>query len=110
MIEDTLAKMEKAIRQAGSADPKHRKELIRLLEALKAELGALSSAHGEKAHSIAGFAEVAAYEAARHGRSVELIEIASEGLSASVADFETTHPQLTVVVNEICTLLAGLGI
>ena len=39
MIEETVAKIEQAIRRAGDADPKHKEELIRLLGQLKALLG-----------------------------------------------------------------------
>lgn len=110
MIDEIVAKLERAIEKAGQVDPRHKKELVELLGRLKTELRALGAAHDEKARSIAGFAEVAAYEAARRGRSEELVEISVEGLSASVADFETTHPKLTAVVNDICALLARIGI
>jgi len=110
MIEETVAKIEQAIRRAGEADPEHREELIHLLEQLKAEVRALPAAHIEKARSIAQFAEAAAHEAARKEKSAKLLELSREGLKESVAGFEVSHPSLTAVVNEICNLLAGMGI
>lgn len=110
MIEDTVARIEQAIRRAGGADPKHREELIRLLEQLKAEVHALPPAQSERAGSIAQFAEAATHEAARTEKSARLQELSREGLRASVADFEVSHPKLTAVVNDICNLLAGMGI
>jgi len=110
MIDDTMARIEQAIRRAGEADPEHRDELIRLLQQLQREVGQLPEAHGEKARSIAQFAEAAAHEAARRERSSRLLALSSDGLRESVAGFEVSHPRLTAVVNEICGLLAGLGI
>ena len=110
MIDETIAKIEQAIRRAGETDPEHSEELIRLLEQLKAEVYALPATHVEEARSIAQFAEAAAHEAARKGKSTKLQELSREGLKESVAGFEVSHPNLTAVVNKICNLLAGMGI
>jgi NADH:ubiquinone oxidoreductase subunit E len=110
MIEETVAKIEQAIQLAGEADPKRREELIHLLEQLKTEVGALPAAQIEKARSIAQFAEAAAHEAARKDKSAKLQELSREGLKESVVGFEASHPRLTAIVNEICNLLAGMGI
>lgn len=110
MIEETIAKIEAAIRRAGETDPHRREELIRLLEQLKTELRTLPSTQIERAQSIAQFAETAAHEAARKEGSPRLQELSQAGLRESVAEFEVSHPRLTSVVNEICNLLAGLGI
>jgi hypothetical protein len=110
MITETIARFEQAILRAGEADPKHRDELIRLLEQLKSEVRALPATHVEQARSIAQFAETAAHEAARKEKSAKLLELAREGLTESVADFEVSHPSLTAVVNQISNLLAGMGI
>jgi hypothetical protein len=110
MIDETVAKIEQAIRRAGEADPAHREELVRLLEKLKAEVRALPATQIERARSIAQFAESATHEAARMEKSAKLQELSREGLRESVAGFEVSHPRLTAVVNDICNLLAGLGI
>jgi|CXWL01.1.fsa_nt_gi hypothetical protein len=85
MIDKTLAKIEAAIKQAHGADPKNKKELIRLLEQLKSELG-------------------------RDKQSDDLLQSAQNGLRSAAVEFEATHPQLAAVVNEVCTLLASVGI
>lgn len=110
MIEETVAKIEQAILRAGDADPEHREELIHLLEQLKAEVRALPVAESEKARSIAQFAEAAAHEASRKEKSAKLQELSRAGLKESVAGIEVSHPHLTAVVNDICNLLAGMGI
>jgi MarR-like DNA-binding transcriptional regulator SgrR of sgrS sRNA len=110
MIEETVAKIEQAIRRAAEADPKHRDALIRLLEQLKLEVAALPSTQGEDARSIAHFAEAAAHEAARKERSDRTMEAARHGLEESVVGFEASHPELTAIVNQISNLLAGMGI
>ena len=84
--------------------------MIRLLQELKAEVGALPAAQIEKARSIAQFAEAAAHEAARKDQSAKLQELSRAGLRESVTGFEVSHPGLTAVVNDICNLLAGMGI
>ncbi len=110
MIEDTIGKIEQAIKTAGSADPEHRAELIRLLEELKAEIHDLPSAQEERAASIAHFAETAAHVASRRERSPRLLELSREGLKESAVGFETSHPRLSGIVNEICSLLSSIGI
>ncbi|OGR94449.1 MAG: hypothetical protein A2V88_11665 [Elusimicrobia bacterium RBG_16_66_12] len=110
MIEETIVKIEQAIHRAGEADPKHKAELIRLLEQLKSELRSLPPAQGEKARSIAHFAEAAAHEAARQDKSAKLLELSRGALKESVVGFEVSHPKLTSVVGKICDLLSAIGI
>ena len=110
MIKETIAKIEQAIRRAGEADPKHKAELIRLLEQLKSELRSVSAVQGERARSIAHFAEAAAHEAARLDKSPKLLEFSRGALKESVVGFEASHPQLTAVVGKLCDLLSAIGI
>ena len=110
MIEDTVKRLEQAILRAGETDPRHRDELIRLLEQLKGELRTLPAAHEERARSIAQFAEAATHEAARTEKATRLLELSQNGLKESAVGFEVSHPDLTRIVNEICNLLAGIGI
>lgn len=85
MIDETVVKIEAALKQARLADPKNKEELIRLLEQLKAELG-------------------------RGRESDDLLKSARESLQAAALEFEASHPQLAGVVNEVCILLASVGI
>ena len=110
MIEETVKRLEQAIRRAGETDPRQAEELIKLLEQLKAEVRTLPQAYAEEARSIAHFAEAATHEAARAEKSKTLLEISRSGLKESVAGFEVSHPRLTHVVNQICNLLANMGI
>ena len=107
---DTLKKIEEAIRRFDAIDGLERAELLGLLEALKAEVGRLSATHAEHAHSIAGFAQVAAHEAAREQKSPHLLKHSVDGLSLSVKGFEASHPRLVEIVNELCVMLAQIGV
>lgn len=110
MIKNTVEKIEVSIKKIKKLDHKKKAELVRLLGKLKTEVEALSKTHGEQAESIAGFAELAAHETARKDREEDLRQHSVEGLSLSVKGFETSHPKLTSLVNDICNLLAGIGI
>ena len=110
MIEDTLAKIESAIRKIEAADKGKKSELVRLLGELKKEVRELEGAAQEGAGSVAGFADAAAYEAMRRVPSPKLTRMALDALTASAKEFETSHPALTRVVNELCRELASLGI
>ena len=85
MINETVAKIEAALKQARLADPKNKKELIRLLEQLKAELG-------------------------RERESDDLLKSVRDRLQAAALEFEASHPQLAAVVNDVCVILASVGI
>ena len=110
MIQDTVSRVEAAIKRLGTKDKKTRSELIALLGKLKEEIAILEEAHGEHAASIVGFAEAAAHEATRRERSPELLRLSSAGLSWSVKGFETSHPRLVEAADNICRFLSALGI
>ena len=110
MIKDTIKKIEASIKKTGSINPKKKTEMIKLLSTLKSEIEALSKTHDEHAQSIAGFAEIASHEATRQEKESHLVTLSLEGLSSSVKGFESSHPQLVETVNEICRLLASIGI
>ncbi|MFA6316074.1 MAG: DUF4404 family protein [Elusimicrobiota bacterium] len=110
MLEETLRRIEAATKSIEAGDLAKRAELLGLLKTLKAEIEELSRTHGEQAHSIAGYAALAAHEAARKKKAEDLLEHSVEGLSISVQGFEASHPKLVETVNSICTMLAGVGI
>ena len=109
MIQDTLKKIEDLVRTAPQASPETKQELIRLVGELSSELSTLERTHQQDAHSIAGFAEAAARQATSE-RPPRPDEDARAGLTASVREFETTHPRLTGLVRAIADALAGVGI
>ena len=110
MLEDTVKKMEDAIRKIDSLKGREKTDLLSLLSALKTEVGRLSETDQEQAHSIASLAEMAAHELTRQDKSPALLKHSVEGLALSSKGFEASHPKLVGIVNEICTMLARIGI
>ena len=53
---------------------------------------------------------MAAHEATRQDKSPALMKHSVEGLALSAEGFEASHPKLVGIVNEICTMLARIGI
>lgn len=94
MIEDTIAKIEARLRTAESLPRAERLELEQLLAQLRIEARTLptlptldiSTARDDDAQT------------------------ALDRLQESLAEFETTHPQLVGTVNRISTILANMGI
>ena len=110
MLNDTLSKIEQRLSQAENLKPENRAALEELLATLRSEIEAVSSESDEKADSIAGFTESSAREALRAKQDQDLLDLSLDGLRKSVRDFETSHPELTRVVNAICHQLSNLGI
>lgn len=110
MINETIAKIEDRLKNAGALTPEQRADLLKLLATLKSEVGGLSQTEPERAQSIAGFTDVSTHEATRHEPNPELVNLSLKGLSRSVEGFEASHPKLVQAVNAICTTLSNLGI
>lgn len=110
MINDTLGKLEAAIARAGAMKGDDKAELVSLLRKLKDEVAALGPEQADKAGSLANFAQAAAHETARENGDKRLKTISIEGLSQSVRSLEASHPVLTETVDEICRILAQMGI
>lgn len=110
MLNETLAALETSIHQARSLTDENKAELLCLLTTLKTEMVALAETHAEHAESIAGFTAVSTHEVVRQPRNPHLVELALQGLSSSVEELETSHPQLVRVVNSLCALLSNIGI
>jgi septal ring factor EnvC (AmiA/AmiB activator) len=85
MIKETVDKIEAAIRELESTNPKNKAELIALLEKLKAEVKS-------------------------DRRKKDVLDEAEESLHTAALEFEAEHPKLAAVVNEVTTLLASIGI
>jgi len=110
VIKETLSKIESAISKIQAGDGKEKAELISLLSKLKAELSALPESRIDDARSIAHFTETAAHEATRANKSLERKNLSISGIAYSVKGFEASHPQLVEITNEICMILARMGI
>jgi hypothetical protein len=110
MIGETIRRIRNRIAGADSLDDSRKDELLRLLGELEHEVGALAETQAEDAENIAGFVHISAREAIRKPGNPELLDIARQGLSLSIREFETSHPKLVETVNGISTMLANLGI
>ena len=110
MINETLLKIESAIVRIQAADGKEKTELVALLRKLKAELAALPESRLDDARSIAHFTETAAHEVTRANKSLERKNLSISGIAYSVKGFEVSHPSLVEIANEICLMLARVGI
>ena len=110
MLQDTLSKLESQLKTTGALPGDQRGELLELIQKLKGEIAELSKTHEEQARSITGYTEMSTHEATRTEKNPELLDHSLKGLSASVAEFEKSHPKLVDVVNRISTTLSNMGI
>ena len=110
MINDTLSKIESAIAKVQAGKSSDKAELVALLNKLKSELAALPASKLDDARSVGYFTEAAAHEVTRENSSVQLKNLSISGISYAVKGFEVSHPELVSVVNEICMILARMGI
>jgi hypothetical protein len=110
MIENTMKEIRARIQQKTPMTNEMQAELLGLLARLESEITKLSTTHSEHAESIAGFIERSTHEATRRKKHPELLKLSLAGLKESVKDFEASHPLLTADINNICTILANMGI
>ncbi|HVV02308.1 MAG TPA: DUF4404 family protein [Verrucomicrobiae bacterium] len=110
MIKNTIEEIESRIRSSESIKEERRRDLLKLLEELKAEVARLPATQEDRARSIAGFTGVSTHEATRAEKNPELLNLSLKGLTSSVEGFESSHPGLVQVVNAIGTALSNLGI
>jgi hypothetical protein len=110
MIQKTIENIEAKIRKSGPVSNESRAELLRLLAKLKTEIEELSKTHPEQAESITSFAQASAHEATRKEKNPDLLKLSLDGLSVSVKELETSHPDLLRLVNAVSQALANMGI
>ncbi len=110
MIKDTLKKIKTKIQRESSVADEKKYELLSLLSTLESEITKLSKTDSEHAESITGFIERSTHEVTRRKKNPELLKLSLAGLTESVKGFEVSHPLMVVNVNNICTLLANIGI
>jgi hypothetical protein len=110
MLQDTIRMIEERIEGSSSLSGENRAALKELLATLQREVEQLASTHGEQARSITAFTDTSFYEATRKSPNPKLMELSRQGLSASVEEFESSHPKLVTLVNRICTILSNLGV
>ncbi|HME41758.1 MAG TPA: DUF4404 family protein [Syntrophorhabdales bacterium] len=110
MLQKTIENIEAKVRENSSVTDESKAELLSLLAMLKAEVGELSKTHPEQAESITSFAQASAHEATRKEKNPDLLRLSLDGLSASVKELETSHPDLLRIVNGVSQVLANMGI
>lgn len=110
MIDETIKQIEARIQNADALPPERRRELLELLTKLKSETGELAKTHNEQAESIVAFTQLSTREATRTEQDPQLLNLSTEGLRKSVAEFESSHPKLAQIVNTISTTLSNSGI
>ena len=110
MIEDRIQRIEARLQESGSIPEETKAELLKLLAALRQEVGTLDRSHEEDARSIERFVDASAHEVTRAEKRPKLVDAALNGLTASVEEFEASHPKLAEVVNQIAVRLSNMGI
>ncbi|MGA7159724.1 MAG: DUF4404 family protein [Bacteroidota bacterium] len=110
MIKSTMKKIKTKIQQDSSVNKGTKTELLSLLSMLESEIAKISKVDSEHAESITGFIERSAHEVTRRKKNPELLKLSLAGLTESVKGFEASHPLLVKNVNNICTVLANMGI
>ena len=110
MIDERIQRIEARLKESANIPEANRAELLKLLAALKEEVGTLARSHEEDARSIAQFMDASAHEATRTEKKPKLVEAAVNGLTASVEAIEVSHPKLAQVVNQIANLLSNMGL
>lgn len=110
MIKDTILRIEAAINRLEELDKANAQELTGLFKKLRAEVEKLPESQQEKTSSMINFAQAAVHESTREVVDEKLKELSIKGLGDSVKSFEATHPVLVDTVNDICLMLARIGI
>jgi len=110
MMEERMRIIEARIQQAPGLPESEREKLLQLVATLREEVDALAKGHEEDAHSIAHFLDASTHEASRAAKRPKLLEAAGHGLTASVEDFERSHPKLFETVNQAAVVLANMGL
>ena len=110
MIEETFRKIKFRLEQSPELSEEHRQELDELIQSLADETAELSKTRPEDSKSISEFANLSTQEAVRDSKRPDLLKHSLDGLSASVVGLETEHPQITGLVNRLCSLLSNMGI
>jgi hypothetical protein len=110
MLEERMQKIEARIQGAPGLAETERKKLLQLFATLREEVDTLARSHEEDARSIAHFLDASTHEASRTEKQPKLFEAARDGLTASVENFERSHPKLFETVQQAAVVLANMGL
>ena len=109
MALDTLDRIRQRIDQAPSISEDDRRELSMLIEELRVEFGYLPEDHSEDARSLAGFAELSAFEVTRAATSPDLVEAGLAGVRGVIEQLQERHPRLAEVANNFAQAIGRMG-
>ena len=110
MPEERMQKIEARIQEAPGLPETEREKLLQLFATLREEVDTLARSHEEDARSIAHFLDASTHEASRTEKQPKLLEAAGDGLTASVENFERSHPKLFETVQQAAVVLANMGL
>ena len=108
MIQDRIAKIEATLSNSN-IPAETRQELLGLLAELKAEVTPLAATHEAEAQNITQLTDDA-LRGASEGEKSDETTLALEGLTATVRDFEASHPRLVQIVDRLALTLSNMGI
>ena len=103
MIPETLSQIEARVRQTGSLTEENKAELLKLLAALRTEIGDLARTKSDEAHRIAAIARNSTEAATHDQTNPELVKQSLDQLASAVSGFEESHPRLVEVVNRMAS-------
>ena len=109
MIPETLSQIEARIRQTAALTEDNKTELLKLLAALRTEIGDLARTKSDEAHRIAAIARNSTEAATHDQTNPELVKQSLDQLASAVSGFEESHPRLVEVVNRMATMLAEVS-
>ena len=110
MLEERMQKIEARIQDAPGLPETERKKLLQSFATLREAVDTLTRSHEQKARSIAHFLDASTHEASRTEKQPKLLEAARDGLTASVENFERSHPKLFETVQQAAVVLANMGL
>lgn len=110
MLEERMRKIEARLQNAHGMRESEREQLLQLVATLREEIAALDQSREEEVRSIAHFLDASTHEASRSARQPRLLEVARDGLSASVENFESSHPKLFATVQQAAVVLGNMGL
>lgn len=110
MTEERIRRIEARIEKATHLPAAEREELLKLVSTLRDEVGTLAKSHQDDARSVTHFLDASTHEVSRTQRRPKLLETALHGLTASIEDFEGSHPKLVETVQQVAVVLTNMGL
>ncbi len=110
MISDRLAHLQAKLDSLPQLPAETRAEIEQLLAGLKTEIAALPQAPLASDESISSHVEDDSHDIVGDANTPDSIQLSLDRLTASVEEFEASHPELTSTVQRLATVLSNMGI